>query len=295
MMILRFLSQLRGLLLPQTSLPPQVRGSLATRFVPVLATLLAGTASAQEVPVWWAGEISVSTGFDFTSGDYGENERTNTSFVPLSVAYLFDHFPLTAFPNDLFELRVTVPYVSIDGPAFETGTNAIRDGAADGLGDVTLAASYIAFPAPDLPFPAVEISARIKFPTASNSANELIGTGDYSYTLQAGFFRRWGRVTPLATISYRIAESKRGFRLRNALFTSVGGSVELTPSLSMGLLYDWSQQTSAASEPTHQLFPYFAVKLRDDLRLMPYAVAGLSTHAPKWGTGVQLRHTIPLR
>lgn len=294
-MNLQFLSRLHGLLLPQNSLPPQARGPLATRFVSVVATLLAGTASAQEAPVWWAGEISVSTGVDFTSGDYGENEQTNTSFVPLSVAYLFDHFPLTAFPNDLFELRVTVPYVSIDGPAFETGTNTTRDGAADGLGDVTLAASYIAFPARDLPLPAVELSARIKFPTASNSANELIGTGDYSYTLQAGFFRRWGRVTPLATIGYRIAESNRGFRLRNALFTSVGGSVELTPSLSMGLLYDWSQQTSAASEPTHQLFPYFAMKLRDDLRLMPYAIAGLSTHAPQWGTGVQLRYTIPLR
>lgn len=266
------------------------------RFAPILASLLAAAAaSAQEAPAWWAGELSVSTGVDYSAGDYGENERTNTLFVPLSVAYLFDHFPLTEFPNDLFELRLTVPYVSVDGPAFETGTDVVRDGAADGLGDVMLAASYLVFPERDLPLPAVELSARIKFPTASNSENELIGTGDYAYTLQADFFQRWGRVTPLASVGYRIAESEHDFRLRNALFTSVGGSVELTRSLSLGLLYDWSQQTSAASEATHQLFPYFVVKLRDDLRLMPYAVAGLSTHAPDWGTGVQLRYMIPVR
>lgn len=269
--------------------------------------LLAGAAPVRAgVPLWLAGELSLHTGVDFSDGSYGSGddqapnsgaeERTETLFVPFTLSYLFDHFLLTPYPDDLFELRATVPWISVDGPGIpELAAAGARDVESDGLGDITVGATYLIFPPSETALPALELSTRFKIPTASNADDRLLGTGRPTYTLQADLYRRMGRFTPLATVGYRITGHSRRYKLRNAAFTSVGGTVQLAVPLSVGLLYDWSQQTSRFSAATHELFPYAVVKLRDDLRLMPYGIVGLSEHAPDWGLGFQLRFTIPVR
>ena len=244
------------------------------RAIPLVALclLLASPSTAQGgVPLWLAGEFSLTTGVDYSDGGFGDTEASRTLFVPVTLSYLFDHFLPTVYENDLFELKLTVPWVQADGPGV-TGQGAVGDSVDDGrrrgLGDVSLGAAYLLFPPVRSALPALELSTRIKIPTAASSNRQLLGTGSPSYSVQLDLYKRMGRVTPLFTLGYRFAEDDE-FALRDALFTSVGAAVRLGEALSAGLLYDWHDASSRYSNPRHELFPYCTIRLRDDLRLTP--------------------------
>ena len=256
-------------------------------------SLCAAPAFAQEVPAWLAGELSVTTGFDYSDGEFGDTHHTTTLFVPLTLAYLFDHFLPTAYGNDLFELKLTLPWVQATGPGLQgVGVDgSLHNERRHGLGDITLGASYLVFPPVRSDLPGLELSTRIKLPTASSSDRELLGTGEASYTLQVDLYKQVGRFTPLLTAGYRFADAPR-FNVRNAAFTSVGASWRLFERLSVGLLYDWYQRSSRSSNDRHELFGYLALKLRSGLRVTPYAIVG---PPGDWGSGIQLRYSIPVR
>jgi hypothetical protein len=256
--------------------------------------LCAAPVSAEDVPLWLAGELSLTTGFDYSDGEFGDTHHTTTLFVPVTLAYLFDHFLPTAYGNDLFELKVTIPWVQAQGPGIVgvSSDGSLPNDRRQGLGDISVGASYLVFPPVRSPLPALELSTRIKIPTASNSDQKLLGTGGATYTLQLDLYRQFGRVTPLFAAGYRFADASTEFNVRNAAFTSVGASVRVSKSLSAGLLYDWYEQSAKSSDDRHELFPYLTVRLRDDLRVSPYAVIG---PPGDWGSGIQLRYSIPLR
>lgn len=90
--------------------------------------LLPGTALADEVPsaataapaadgVW-----RISTGINYSQGDYGETQDTKVVSVPLALKY----------KRGRFTVRVSVPYVHIDGPGSLIDTPQGRDA---GFGD----------------------------------------------------------------------------------------------------------------------------------------------------------------
>jgi len=148
------------------------------------------------------------------------------------------------------------------------------------------------FPGVDSLLPALEFGTRVKIPTASNANDQLLGTGSPTYTLQVDLYKQIGRVTPLLAAGYRVAPAGK-FNVHNAAFASFGATVRVVTELSVGLIYDWSDRTSRSSKVSHELFPFLTLRLRDDLRVSPYAI--LSAERSDWGTGVQLRWTIPIR
>ncbi len=274
--------------------------------VVVIATLLAlpvPRAGADEgaVPPWLRGELSVGAGFDYSSGDYGADDDTDIWYAPFSVAYLFDHFWPTPFHHDQLELKVTVPFLRLEGPGDVVGGidgPVVVDGGGarkseSGLGDVLVKASYLLFPSEESWLPAAELGAKVKIPTARES--EGLGTGEPAYTVQLDLFKRFGRVTPVAGVGYRIAEDARDYDLRNSLFASVGASVRVTDRLSTGVFYDWRQATSASASDAHELFPFFSFALREGVRVVPYGVFGFTDGSPDYGTGLQLRFSVGVR
>jgi hypothetical protein len=257
-------------------------------------SLCAAPVSAEDVPLWLAGEFAVTTGFDYSDGEFGDTHHTTTLFVPVTLAYLFDHFVPTAYENDLFELKVTIPWVQAQGPGIVgVGSDgSLPNDRRQGLGDISVETSYIVFSAVRSRLPALEFSTRIKIPTASSSDQKLLGTGGASYTLQLDLFKQIRRVTPLLTVGYRFADPSAEFDVRHAAFTSVGASVRVSKSVSAGLLYDWYERAAKSSNDRHELFPYLTVRVREDLRVTPYAVVG---PPGDWGSGIQLRYSVPVR
>lgn len=253
------------------------------------------------VPPWLRGELTFGAGFDYSSGDYGADEDTDIWYAPFSVAYLFDHFWPTPFENDQLELKVTVPYLRIKGPGDVVGGiggPVVVDGggsrkADDGLGDVLVKASYLLFPPAESWLPAVELGAKVKIPTARES--EGLGTGEPAYSVQLDLYKRFGRVTPVIGVGYRIPEDARDFDLQSSLFASVGASVRITERLATGLFYDWREAASSSASDAHELFPFLSFELRDGVRVVPYAVVGFTDGSPDYGTGLQLRFSIGVR
>ncbi|WP_284123984.1 hypothetical protein [Parerythrobacter aestuarii] len=63
------------------------------------------------------GSIRLSTGISYSSGEYGELEDTDVIAIPVSLTY----------KKDGFKLRVSVPWVKIDGPGSLLATPEGRD------------------------------------------------------------------------------------------------------------------------------------------------------------------------
>src|SRR5690606_24082214 len=122
----------------------------------------------------------LTTGFDFSHGDYGASRDTDLWYVPTSINYDLGPWRFSA----------SVPYVHIDGPgavvAGDGGGVVVGPGtgvstSASGLGDVVGAVSYLIRPSsPYIPF--IELAARVKAPTANEDKG--LGTGEFDTTLQ---------------------------------------------------------------------------------------------------------------
>jgi hypothetical protein len=278
-----------------------MRFAVASHSIPVpglallAALLLAAPAGADDLPGWLAGEVSLATGLDYREGRYGENERSEIVYLPVSLAYLFDEFVATDHAFDQLELKVSVPWLAVHGPVNPdqgfVGRGTVSD-TRRGIGDVLLRATYVWFPAPDTAWPALELSSQVKLPTASVGDN--LGTGEPAYGFQIDVYRGVGRFTPIATFGYRIVEPARGFDLDDSAYASVGSGYRITRELSAGLLYDWWESSSGDRGDAHELFPYVAYRITPWLRITPYGVFGLSPDATDWGCGLQLRASVRL-
>ena len=132
-----------------------------------------------------AGQWKISTGFDYSSGDYGDPEDTEILYVPVNVKYA----------QDTFQIKVTVPWVQIKGPGTVIGAgdggvvipgDGTEVGTESGIGDIWASFTYSVEAIPeDLFF--LDLVAKVKIPTADE--DKRLGTGEVDYTLQADFFK----------------------------------------------------------------------------------------------------------
>ena len=268
----------------------------------ILCALAASAVPSHALPGWLEGELSLATGIDYREGDYGEPTDSEILYLPFTASYLFDHFALTATPNDRLEVEVTLPWLRVDGPVVPDGSGGPADpetgdrlpsDARNGLGDVQVSASYLVFPPVESRLPAVELSGRVKLPTGSEK--KALSTGEPTYTVQVDVFKSFGEWTPFASGGYRIVEKAPGYDLRDAGFASLGVVRRFTSRLSAGIFYDWWQSGSAGYGDAHELFPYASFQFNERWSVSPYAVIGLSPDATRWGLGMAVRVWIPVR
>lgn len=256
------------------------RGRLALTLLLSVAPALAIAETADDAP---SSRFGVSTGVDFSSGDYGDSVDTTMWYVPFTLRW--ERGPWSA--------RVTIPFLSIHGPGNVVGgvdggevigsSTSMTRTTESGLGDVVLTAAYSIEPwISEMPW--IDLVGKIKFPTASDERS--LGTGEFDYSIQLDLARSFGRFTPLGTIGYRFVGDPPDAHLANTIFTSIGGAWRFDAAWSAGMTYDW-RQTASRTGSSHELSPYLTWKIRPDLSLTPYAVVGLSRKAPDYGLGFQ--------
>lgn len=230
-----------------------------------------------------ASRLGVSTGLDFSSGNYGESQSTEVWYVPLNVKYEW---------RRRWVFRVTVPYLRVTGPGggIVTGGDVVtvsegRRETHEGLGDVVVGVTYRLDP-PLAAFPYVDFTTKLKIPTASES--EGLGTGEPDTTLQIDMLKPFGRFTPFGTIAFRFVGDPPDADLTDTLSASLGFDWRIAKSLSAGVYYGWRQTASRSLGDAHELVPFVSWKLARHFTLGPYAEVGLSDAAPDFGLGIQL-------
>jgi hypothetical protein len=251
---------------------------------PAIALALALGASAEDPPPDVHQSFGVGTGFDFSTGDYGESSATDIWYVPLTLRY--ERGPWTG--------RLTVPYLRITGRGDVVGGlgGAEVVGSSDGpretdagLGDIVAGLTYAIEPRSPW-FPFIELTGRVKFPTASRARG--LGTGEFDYSVQLDVSESFGSATPYLMVGYRFVGNPPGSDLHDTVFSSLGVAYRIVRGLTVGLSYDWRQTASRRLGDVHELSPYVSWRMSEHVTLGPYAVVGLSRAAPQYGVGLQI-------
>jgi hypothetical protein len=250
----------------------------------VVAPLRAGAEVAASGPGRW----SFSTGFDYSSGDFGQTTRTDILYVPLDLKY----------EKDPWALRLTLPYIEITGPRSVIGGGpggpvVVSGGGTGqrtdaGLGDIITSVTYSIIPA-SLKMPLIDLTGKVKFGTADEQKG--LGTGQNDYTFQVDIAKSFGKWSPFGTIGYRFVGKAEGFDLHNTWLGTLGVGYRYRPHLSVGVYYDYRESEQQLNVPgsaaPQELVPYLVWKAGKHWTVTAYGVIGFSDGSPDGGGGVQ--------
>jgi hypothetical protein len=237
------------------------------------------TAAAQDsfADAFW--QYRASTGFDFSSGYYGAPKRTEILYVPATLQAA----------KGPWTLKAVVPWVRVSGPALlldggAEGAAGVRaSGAASGLGDISLSATY-ALESLYTSGLFVDLTARVKAPTASFSKG--LGTGAWDGTFQIDIAKTWGDFMPFIGGGYRFTGQPKGFALRDVVFATVGLQYTWNAVITSGVFYDIRRAAIKTAAAPQEGTAYINFKFNDAWSLNTYAVAGFSPNSPSAGGGL---------
>jgi len=227
--------------------------------------------------------VSFTTGIDFSSGDFGASDRTEIVVVPLNARVTTGKLRVSA----------TLPYLRIEGPGAVVGGGdggpIVVDPDADlpittrsGVGDVSLSATYGLLRQDSIGFD-LDLTGRVKFPTASEAKG--LGTGKTDFGVSAEAARTFGSATPFVAVGYRMPGNPAGFDLRNGPTASVGSSFVAGSTVYIAS-YDYAGKTSQGAFDSHSLFGAVSAPVAERVNLTGYGTAGLSKGAADVGVGM---------
>lgn len=224
-------------------------------------------------------DVTITTGVDFSSGDYGTGTNTEIFVLPVSARLATGDLRFTA----------SIPYIRIEGASNIVGGDGgpiiVDPGSAattrSGIGDLTLGANYAI---PENRFGiGIDFGARVKLPTAESG----LGTGATDFGFSGELSRTFGTVTPFIQAGYRIMGDPDGVDLRDVWFGSAGASASVGKSVLLAS-YDYRQATTPLVEDSQELFGAFSTPLSSTLNFTLYGSAGLSEGAPDYGIGAMI-------
>jgi hypothetical protein len=222
--------------------------------------------------------VAVSVGFEHTTGRYGEDTPTRTEYAPVSLRYR----------GDRWYGRLTIPWLSIDGPALATPDSGVapapgRTSRANGLGDVLIRYGYTVIDEGKDRRPGFDIAARVRLPTASRSRG--LGAGTWDYSLQGDLYDTFGLFRPYVTAGYRVIERPAGDVGHNVWFGSVGTYLDISDRSALGVFYDVRERSSRFALPIRELTVQIDYRLTPRTKLELYVLKGFATGSPERGIG----------
>lgn len=245
-----------------------------------LAALAAAAFAAASPAMAQADQVSVGTGAEYTTGKYGGTESTDTLYIPF----------IGRYETGRWQLKATVPYIRVSGPANVVGAGADRvalPGAAvrrteSGLGDIVASAFYNVSDERTAAF-GLDLGVRVKLGTADEAKG--LGTGENDYSLQADFFKRFGELSAFGTLGYRFYGDPPGGDLRDVPYFALGGSYRLSPERSVGLAYDYRPRIISGGSEVSELTAFLSQRLSREWRVQLYGLVGFSDASPDAGVG----------
>lgn len=246
---------------------------MKSKLIPVLSLVVPFVCHADDA-------LTVSSGFDYSTGKYGAAQSTETLYIPLSAKY----------ESGDWTWRATIPYIESTGPSAVSGSGADRVALdsgqtarrkAAGLGDIVLAANRTLWTqGPWL----IDLGA--KFKIATGDKNEGLGTGKNDYAIQAEVYRVLNSHTVFGTLGYKKMGDPDGLDLKDPLFTALGWSYRTSQQTAIGLSYDYRQKITEAGTPLREATGFMTHKLDRHWKIQTYLVTGFSKASPDLGAGV---------
>lgn len=244
------------------------------KFITALAML------AISIPATAQGQFSLGTGFDFSSGQYGNTASTDILYIPVVGKYEVDDLTL----------KLTIPYISITGPGgVVQGVGQVGPAAGQvrrtdsGLGDVVASADYNFYSVGQL---ALDVLGKIKLGTAD--ANKGLGTGKNSYAAQLDGYYAIDKVTLFATAGYKIYDAPVGVILNNVLYGTIGASQKLNNTTSVGAMLDMATSSSPTGANQLEATIYISHKITPKLKMQANAMKGFANGSPDFGGGAMI-------
>lgn len=244
----------------------------AAATIPALA-LVATPAKADEY-------VQISTGIDYSSGDYGETEDTDFLAIPVTVKY----------QTDEFYVRASISYLDIKGPdGVIPGDGGVTPGnqggevtSRSGIGDLWITAGY-SLPVDDSTW--FDAVGKVKLPTASEE--KFLGTGSTDFTAQGEILHSFGDVSFGAYGGRRFNGSSDVFDLQDVWLAGAGIYIN-ADKMMIGFDYDWREGSTPTSPDISELTGSLTYRLNDTLRLQGYGYTGLADGSADLGGGLQI-------
>ena len=223
--------------------------------------------------------IKLGTGLDWSQGKYGFTQTTEVTSIPVNLSY----------DEGRWNFKATIPYISIKGPASVVSGGGGTEGAPrptsnteSGLGDITLSGTFHARPVPgELN---VDLTARVKFPTASESKG--LGTGETDYYTQLDLYQNFGAITPFATLGYRFLGRNSSFALKDGAYLTAGAAYKISTTTVAGLAYDWRSRIISGAQNGTDGLAFVSVTPVPNWNFLGYLLVGFNAASPDIGVGV---------
>jgi len=233
------------------------------------------------------GVLKLTTGAEYTSGDYGGTQSVDEWYVPITARYFIDDFVF----------RLTVPLLSVTAPEGTitsstgdgqviipgTGERTTETGVGDIIAGVTLRDVLNTEATTGT---ALDLTAKAKIATADEDKG--LGTGENDYTLQAELYKFINQFTVFGIVGHKFRGDPPGIDLNNTTLAIVGGNYRLTPSLRAGLDFYYQQASYSGLDDQKELSVFIGYKLNDSQYLRTYLLQGYGDNSPDWGVGVMV-------
>ena len=262
---------------------------LLLTILPALGVMHASVAEASD------GLLKITSGFDYSSGSYGQDVTTEIEYYPVTVEYF----------NDAWSAKLTVPYIKVtgngtvvpgvSGPAMGgVGSVMVGVGPApapettptpttvvdSGLGDVEASVAYAFFPELEL-IPFVELRAKAKLGTADEA--KALGTGENDYSVQVdGVFGR-GSVQPFYTLGYIFVGDTSTVDYNDRFFGTAGLMFIINDHNNVGMTYDYKQASLDNAEDEGVAGIFLSSKLSSGWAVSISMSTGLTDNSPDYG------------
>ncbi len=230
--------------------------------------------------------LGVSLGTSYAAGNFGTAQNSTLWSTALGIHYAVGTLRLSASMPYLRIRGRGLIFSGIDGtPLIVSGGTPGRKVTNDGIGDLTLGAAYT-LPVSDGQ-PEIELSGRVKIPTATDASQLSTGKTDYSAGVQ--ITKPLGRFAPFVSGTYRIFGDTALVDLRDGFAASAGTSLSLG-SRSVALVsYHYARAATRLVRDSHEVFAGASTRFPGSaLRATAYATAGLSSGAAAASGGLSL-------
>lgn len=274
----------------------------------ISATLLASLALVPTMSRAAGKSASVGLGFEFTSGDYGTNTRTNAVFAPLMIA---------VSPTERWDISLEIPYVSqnntnviagqfrqmqgaqmnavamtglsqgngMGGSSFRSAANTDPAASQGGLGDITLRVGYVLAEESNRT-PQVRPNIFVKFPTADKDKG--LGTGEFDEGVALELSKWFGDWYAFVEPGYALQGKSADLPLKNYATFNAGAGYQLTDAFRPMFILKGS--TSRADGASSQLEARLKLmyQFTQNIGLEGYLAKGLTDSSPDYGVGTAL-------
>ncbi|HWH49562.1 MAG TPA: transporter [Burkholderiales bacterium] len=229
--------------------------------------------------------LTLSTGIEYSSGKYGETEKTEMYNLPVTAKY----------ETGLWTFRLSLPIVRVTGPAnvVVVGDDVVTIPGAStarrtetGLGDLTGSAFYNLLDERTSQF-GLDVGAKVKLGTADEDKG--LGTGENDHSVQADVYKPVGdATTAFGSLGYRFYGDPPGVDLRSVFYGSLGGSYRISPDSSFGLAYDFRPRITDGGSQVSEATAFLSQRVSREMKLQYYGVKGFADGSPDFALGVML-------